>query len=1346
MAITQTVAQIDVMVNGTAALNNLASTYLTVQRNATSAVAAVQRWNTTHSSTVGQLTSMVGGLNNYSRQLATHANNVRAANTATGSWGGSIVRLTQSMVLFSVLLPLVKLPQTAIQSFQQFIQVGTQWETQVRAVASLMGAQQAQYAALDGALLHLKGTYALTNEEVGITVKQIATTLDVMQRNTAGMTAAQKATQDFNDTLTITTDIAQLSRAAFTDMGSTQNAVFTILATGRLTIDQVSQATDLLFRTVQVGRTTFDQFNSAAQRFLPFWEDWIQAATTADDRMSRLTSTLDVYNAASLGLGSQRAATGIGQVSQALTKMNATQMQIIGRMEQIRRTQGLGEQYNITPEALYNLNSQVDVFSRLNNVLGENSPIIDRYVANLERLGKVDVNNVAAVAAARAEGSKQLEQSFLGSKTAQAAFTEANSPGRLGQVTSDRATSTGLDPATQYYLENPEQAAARVKAAYETVQTGVFQAMGADYVRVNIGIANMFQRISDGLTAGAGGHGIFDRLRYIGSEIMLAFTDWYNGDGKSQIIQFGHDLGYFISDAIISFFSGKGAMADAGKQFAMSFTAAIGDNLPAMLSAVIQSAVGQAVLSFTLFRAAGLPAPIAAGAAAVTTSGLQSGGLPGQLMAMGLLGFGGLTAGRALLNRPLRFTGAGAARVPVAGSSVAGIFGGATSGIPGAAAHRSVIASMTGPDYASGAELHAQGITSVRAGTTGRYQFVSPTGIYHVGGLGAVTPGGAASGVNRAMGGPDPMEAEVIAQRQRLSTTGSSTARNLRVAGAVGVPLLMGGIGAVQALGAEPGTRSEAMLSSIGGMLGGIGGGLLGALVPGLGETGISEAAGFFGGQMGGSWLGGMGGKALAPWLEPMLSPGYQAAQTGTGAGGGVAPDAAAAAEMQASLVQGVADGLDSSNTGIHIASLDRKAIVGSGFGSIAMAGSRPGAATTPGTGGGPLSSNFVDQINTGGALTAAQSQAACGPAATAFFSKAYGRNPTLLEAYNLQSQLQGGDIANLSGSNITQMGAALTQMNGGVVNNTVDTKGADWGRLANNATAGIPGIVNIGPNPATGFPGHFLQIAGWDRPSNSFNVGVSGTTISRWGGKALMTPAEMQAIGPILGAIYGTDVPAGAGAAAGTSGGGTPNAAASSSTAKAALLPLAMALQASNGIPWQVTMAIAGNETAYGTAGVGKMNNLFGMQGPNGDGRFAGYANIGQSVNAFGDLMNNPRYAGALAAGRAGDVNGMLSGLRDAHYVVDEPGFPAQAWVNQTQGIAASLTTPGGGTGTGPGGGPMGGGGITINGPLIGTVVLGAGSTEEQANELATILADLLDESHLTAGGSIGQTRLLTP
>jgi hypothetical protein len=190
------------------------------------------------------------------------------------------------------------------------------------------------------------------------------------------------------------------------------------------------------------------------------------------------------------------------------------------------------------------------------------------------------------------------------------------------------------------------------------------------------------------------------------------------------------------------------------------------------------------------------------------------------------------------------------------------------------------------------------------------------------------------------------------------------------------------------------------------------------------------------------------------------------------------------------------------------------------GGGAISGVSGNGGPPITGGGTGKGLTASFTDQLNTG-ELTNQQAQAACGPAAAAFFAKAYGRNPTLKEAYAIVTSIQGGapDAAGVGGTRgVATLGAALNQM--GVGSDVYSGSSIDWGRLANNAQAGIPGIVNIGPKG--NFPGHYFQIGGWDPATNKFNVGPSGSVLSKYGGKSEMTPEEMMALGPSLGAVYG--------------------------------------------------------------------------------------------------------------------------------------------------------------------------------------------------------------------------------
>jgi flagellum-specific peptidoglycan hydrolase FlgJ len=122
-------------------------------------------------------------------------------------------------------------------------------------------------------------------------------------------------------------------------------------------------------------------------------------------------------------------------------------------------------------------------------------------------------------------------------------------------------------------------------------------------------------------------------------------------------------------------------------------------------------------------------------------------------------------------------------------------------------------------------------------------------------------------------------------------------------------------------------------------------------------------------------------------------------------------------------------------------------------------------------------------------------------------------------------------------------------------------------------------------------------------------------------------------------------------------------------------LAPLAEAASQKTGIDPSVYMAIAANETGWGTSQTAQQqNNLFSIQGPTGGAsRWATYDSPQAAFDAFNQLISSsPRYAKAWA--ERSDPIHFINDLRDAGYVVDEPGFPAQGWVNNTTSIFRDL------------------------------------------------------------------------
>jgi len=126
-------------------------------------------------------------------------------------------------------------------------------------------------------------------------------------------------------------------------------------------------------------------------------------------------------------------------------------------------------------------------------------------------------------------------------------------------------------------------------------------------------------------------------------------------------------------------------------------------------------------------------------------------------------------------------------------------------------------------------------------------------------------------------------------------------------------------------------------------------------------------------------------------------------------------------------------------------------------------------------------------------------------------------------------------------------------------------------------------------------------------------------------------------------------------------------------------LAPLADYHSQQSGIPASVYLAIAANETGWGKSQTAQQqNNLFSIQGDRSNGsRWAGYASPEESFSAFDRLVSTaPRYKQAWAD-RA-DPSKFINGLRTAGYVADEPGYPAQGWVNQVLSINNDLTQSG--------------------------------------------------------------------
>jgi hypothetical protein len=135
--------------------------------------------------------------------------------------------------------------------------------------------------------------------------------------------------------------------------------------------------------------------------------------------------------------------------------------------------------------------------------------------------------------------------------------------------------------------------------------------------------------------------------------------------------------------------------------------------------------------------------------------------------------------------------------------------------------------------------------------------------------------------------------------------------------------------------------------------------------------------------------------------------------------------------------------------------------------------------------------------------LTAAEAEAACGPAAAVTFARLYGRNPTLREATDMAAQVGWNQASGMAG--ITSEQRLLRSL--GVDSRLVN--GGQWDEFARHAATGNPVILST--------PGHYFVATGYDPATKKFYVGASGSDLRR--GSAWMSPAEMEGL---MGGVQG--------------------------------------------------------------------------------------------------------------------------------------------------------------------------------------------------------------------------------
>jgi hypothetical protein len=1068
VAVRRVVAAIDVVINGQRNLDRLAQGYLAVERATINAINNINRMASATTTSSRAMTGMASALRNTGTAFNSMVNSVvkgrEALDTHSKSTRGltdNILSLTKSMVLFSVLLPLVQLPQRAIESLSEFVKVGAEWQDQMRVANTLLRQNEQQFEATNVAVQKLSIQYNVSTQSMRELFTTAASSVSAIKVNTQALNDMGQAAYDASVAVKLVEGSARLAYATGTDASEATTTLIQTMATYGLEIEHVAEVSDSLFAITDVGTIRFNQLEQVLPRVTAAMGPLIQQYDTADGKMKVMNESFAAFAAMTQVMPAEQAATSFANIFKDVGSMSAEQQRLVSSWERIRKTQGLGEELSLDPTAIMK-NGPMGALTQLRNVFDLHGKMVDQYVANQRKLG-----NAQPEEALRGTGQQQLLQQYFGDLRAVRGF-QLITPELLQRAST--AYYGGLQGATGQGVAEMDKSfkavQGKLEQAWTAMQTSLFKSIEKPLVAGVNPIVEMFNNLlSDNIFQNAS---FFGKIRIIANSLMDSFTAYYRGPGRAEIQSVGRDIGVFVGDAVTSFFRGgkDNVLVEAGAAFSAAFISGIQQTFPDMLKAMLTSVITRDVVEAIAIRYVtkgkipdNASRALALGVPALTTAVTQSTSGGGFNNDSGL----GVDLGS------LALPAVGTAVTSVAAAALFKRFGSKNifgkSGIP------SPFGGLRSPkDVMEAFQVWA----SMRSGAASvRPPIPSPSGL---GGLMKVVGGKSGlvgAGLQAAMTIPELMSDE--SEREKWGAVGGTV-------GSIGGGILGAGIGA--------------------------------ATTGGLGSFILAAAMG-------------MGGNAAGRWIGTSA---FDLTHPGTGKAGEPMTVADAGAPERTAISQMFAQGVDDSLATSLLTQI--RDILSHGSVSATVSGGPPvraaGSAQSPAaaTGGTGLGSSFVNQLDTQ-QLTPQQAQAACGPAAAAFFARAYGRNPTLKEAYALVTQIQGGDpaAAGVGGTKGVQtIGTALTKL--GVGNEVYQGKDVDWGKLANNAQAGIPGVVNIGPRGK--FPGHFFQIGGWDPSTNRFNVGVSGTVVSKWGGKEWMTPQEMSALGPVMGAVYGTGAPGG--------------------------------------------------------------------------------------------------------------------------------------------------------------------------------------------------------------------------
>lgn len=837
MAIRRIIAAIDVVINGQRQIDNLARGYANLDRMVTSSIGAFRTWQLNVAAVVGvsdRLTYALTRSRNAQAQMATVTLNAanqfnrllsvtrplgqqfgnmvgsiersrtayEAHNRTTRGLRDNILSLTRSMLLFSVLLPIVRLPQTAIESFGNFIQVSNEFMHSMRAANSLLGLSEENFSNFTQRVMEMRAQTGLLNKDMGVLVEAASSVNAIAIDQTAFKAMGQQA-YEADVAFKLAKGSAELARATFSDASESQKTLIQVMSTYQMSMSQMADVQNNLFALQDVGNVRFSELQSTLPRVSAAMAPYIQAATTAAEKQNVMNESMATFAALTHSMTPEMAATSFANIYKDIGQMSAQQQNLIRSWETIRKRQGLGANMSLDP-ALLQSNGPLAAIQQLRNLLDLQGPLVDAYVANQRKLGNAAPENGLRIA-----GQELIAKNYFGDTRAIRGFVSQSSEQIQQSYDAYMQSRTGaLQRGLGQAELDPQSVRQQAQASMENLQA----ALGRSVEGPQIGVFNWFSKMVENtmkqtnFTSGD----IFQQIKIIASNFMNAFANWFTQGGRAQTTNIGYRLGTFISEAVRAFFSGgkDNVLIEAAGAFAKGFAEGVRDQLPALLGDVLRSSITRAVAEALALRY------ITQGRMPENVSRLVSVGGAATLQGVGgIEGFGPVPG----------------ALAAIAGATVVGTA--AT-----AAMRRGWRAPWQQPiNTAAGPLNNASDVfTYLRMSTLGR----------------AASPAG-----NPPM---PPTGGRVMPRLNALMRGGSRIGGNLLLNAIYQVPALLGTL-------MDPNASEREKWAQGGSTIGSVGGGALGALAGGGILSLLTGAAGMIAGGGAGSWAGGMAYDLLHP-------------------------------------------------------------------------------------------------------------------------------------------------------------------------------------------------------------------------------------------------------------------------------------------------------------------------------------------------------------------------------------------------------------------------------------------------------------------------------------------------